>query len=100
MSSLLVVVKCHLFPQFVQLNREIGTSRVTGEIGEFAAVNHGWAGTAPGSYMGWRQSSQSRWTGNLSEARWRRQLLTTLSHNRYLLEVPGKGWAHDVCSIR
>ena len=27
MSSLLVVVKSHLFPQFVQLNREIGTSR-------------------------------------------------------------------------
>ena len=26
MSSLLVVVKSHLFPQFVQLNREIGTS--------------------------------------------------------------------------
>ena len=27
MSSLLVVVKSHLFPQCVQLNREIGTSR-------------------------------------------------------------------------
>ena len=27
MSSLLVVVKFHLFPQFFQLNREIGTSR-------------------------------------------------------------------------
>ena len=27
MSSLLVVVKSHLFPQFVQLNRETGTSR-------------------------------------------------------------------------
>ena len=25
MSSLLVVVKFHLFPQFIQLNREIGT---------------------------------------------------------------------------
>ena len=27
MSRLLVVVKSHLFPQFVQLNREIGTGR-------------------------------------------------------------------------
>ena len=27
MSSLLVVVKSHLFPQFIQLNREIGTGR-------------------------------------------------------------------------
>ena len=27
MSSLLVVVKSHLFPQFVHLNRERGTSR-------------------------------------------------------------------------
>ena len=48
MSSLLVVVKSHLFPQFIQLNREIGTSRghrAWGD-GEFAAVNRGWAGTA------------------------------------------------------
>ena len=28
MSSLLVVVKSHLFPQFIQLNREIGSGRV------------------------------------------------------------------------
>ena len=27
MSSLLVVVKSHLFPQFIQLNQEIGTGR-------------------------------------------------------------------------
>ena len=27
MSSLLVVVKSHLFPQFIQLNREISTGR-------------------------------------------------------------------------
>ena len=27
MSSLLVVVKSHLFPHFIQLNREIGTGR-------------------------------------------------------------------------
>ena len=33
--------------------------------------------------------SQSRWAGNPSEARWRRQLLTTLTHNRYLEEAPG-----------
>ena len=52
MSVLLVVVKSHLFPQFVQLNREIGTSRAhwAWGDGEFAAVNCGWAGTEPGSY--------------------------------------------------
>ena len=81
MSSLVVVVKSHLFPQFVRLNREIGTSRRHWGDGEFAAVNR----TIPGSYMGRRQLSQSRWTGNPSEARWRRQLLTTLTHNRYLV---------------
>ena len=89
MSSLLVVVKSHLFPQFVQLNREIGTSRGQCGDGEFAAVSREWADIAPGSYMGRRQSGQSRWTGNPSEARWRRQLLTTLTHNRYLVEAPG-----------
>ena len=47
-------------------------------------------------YTGRQQSSQSRWTGNPSEARWRRQLLTTLTHNRYLVEAPGYGWALDV----
>ena len=51
MSSLLVVVKSHLFPQFVGLNREIGTSRRHWGDGEFAAVNRKsrWAGTIPGS---------------------------------------------------
>ena len=39
-------------------------------------------------YTGRQQSSQSRWTGNPLEARWRRQLLTTLTHNRYLVEAP------------
>ena len=70
MSSLVVVVKSHLFPQFVRLNREIGTSRRHWGDGEFAAVNRKprWAGTIPGSYMGRR-----------------RQLLTTLTHNRYLV---------------
>ena len=87
MSRLVVVVKSHLFPPFVRLNREIGTSRRHWGDGEFPAVNRKprWAGTIPGSYMGRRQSSQSRWTGNPSEARRRRQLLTTLTHNRYLV---------------
>ena len=51
MSSLLVVVKSHLFPQFVRLNREIGTSRRHWGDGEFAAVNRKprWAGTIPGA---------------------------------------------------
>ena len=39
MSSLLVVVKSHLFPQFVHLNREIGTSRGHRGDGDFAAVS-------------------------------------------------------------
>ena len=38
-------------------------------------------------YTGRQQSSQSRWTGNPSEARWRRQLLPTLTHNRYSVEA-------------
>ena len=60
MSSLLVVIKSHLFPQFVQLNREIGNSRGHWGDGEFAAVNRGWAGIAPRSYMGRRKSIGSK----------------------------------------
>ena len=60
MSSLLVVVKSHLFPQFVHLNRARGkVTAVTnsehwgpGERGEVAAVNRRWAGMALGSYIG------------------------------------------------
>ena len=54
-------------------------------------VNRGWAGVVPGRDGG---SRQSRWAGNPSEARWRRQLLTTLTvtHDWYLVEAPGKGW--------
>ena len=65
MNSLLVVVKSNrdLFPQFA-------LAGVTGGRGEFAVVNRGWAGTVPGRDGG----SQSRWAGNPSEARWRRQL--------------------------
>ena len=53
MSSLLVVVKSHLFPQFVRLNREIGTSRRHWGDSEFAAVNRKprWADTILGSYI-------------------------------------------------
>ena len=39
MSSLLVVVKSHLFPQFVHLNREISTSRDHRGDGDFEAVS-------------------------------------------------------------
>ena len=59
------------------------------------AINGVWAVTAPGSYiymyLGYRRGggSQSRWAGNPSEAKWRRQLLTTLTHNRYLEEAAG-----------
>ena len=67
MSSLLVVVKSHLFPQFVKLNREIGTSRGHLGDGEFAAVNRGCMGghcTRELRGAARRQSGQSRWTGN------------------------------------
>ena len=64
MNSLLVVVKSHLFPQFVHLIGRLGLAGVTGGRGEFAVVNRGWAGTVPGRDGG----SQSRWAGNPSEA--------------------------------
>ena len=53
MSSLLVVVKSHLFPV-----RPSALAGVTGERGEFAVVNRGWAGMVLGSYVqaGRRQS--------------------------------------------
>ena len=53
-------------------------------------------------YTGRQQSpSQSRWTGNPSEARWRRQLLTTLTHNRYILGRGTRlGLGFDVRGIR
>ena len=57
MSSLLVVVKSHLFPQFVRLNWEIGTSRGHWSDGEFAAVDRGWADTILGSNIHGRVES-------------------------------------------
>ena len=89
MSSLLVVVKSHLFPQFVQLNREIGTSRGHWGDGEFTAVNRGWHCTRELHGAAAVESMAMDGAGNPSEARWRRQLLTTLAHNRYLVEAPG-----------
>ena len=54
---------------------------------QLSIASHGGRARYPGATcnMGRRQSSQSRWTGNPSEARRRRQLLTTLTHNRYLV---------------
>ena len=80
MSSLLILVKSHLFPQFVNLNQEIGTSR--GHWGSQGArlqlsVADGRA-RHPGATYRRGGGSQSRWAGNPSQARWRRQLLTTL----------------------
>ena len=62
----------------------------TVERGEVAAVNRGWAGTTLSSYIIYRRGggSPSRCAGNPPEARLRRQLLTTLTHNRYLVEAP------------
>ena len=81
MSSLVVKVRSHLFPQFAQLNREIGTTRGHWGDGEFAAVNCGWAGTAPGSYMSGSRVNRDG-LGNPSEARWRRQLRTDNSDSQ------------------
>ena len=73
MNSLLVVVKSHLFPQFA-------LAGATGGRGEFAVVNR--AGRT--RYLGGTAAVNHDGTGNRSEARWRRQLLTTLTvnHNR------------------
>ena len=48
MSSLIVVVKSQLFPQFFRLNRAGVSSSGRGD-GEFEAVNRGWADTISGS---------------------------------------------------
>ena len=48
MNSLLVVVKSHLFPQFVHLIGRYALAGVAGGRGEFSVVNRGWAGTVPG----------------------------------------------------
>ena len=91
MSSLLVVVKSHLFPQLVQLNREIGTSRdhcmgrwrVCGcqsrVGGHDTRELHGAAAVESIAMDGY-----SVFTYLLTQ-----QLLTTLTHNRYLVEAPG-----------
>ena len=71
MSSLLVLVKSHLFPQFLRLNRERGkVTAVTrsghwspGERGEVTAVNHGWTGMALGSYIGGEAAVNCGWAG-------------------------------------
>ena len=88
MNSLLVVVKSHLFPQFA-------LAEVTGGRGEFAVINRGWAGTIPGQSIA--MSVQSIGSEVAAAV-----ILTTLTmtHNRYLVEAPGNGWAHDVRGIR
>ena len=52
---------------------------------EISAVNR--SGRAWNSGVRLGSGSLSRWAGNPSEAR-RRQLLTTLTHNRHLVEAP------------
>ena len=87
MNSLLVVVKSHLFPQFA-------LAEVTGGRGEFAVINRGWAGTVPGRDGG----SQSMGAQSIGSEVAAAVILTTLTvtHNRYLVEAPGKGWAHGI----
>ena len=95
MSSLLIVVQSHLFPQFVHLNLARGkvtavTSSGHWDPGERGEVVAGWVGMA--WHSGARRrggSSQWRWAGNPLEARLRLviKLLTTLTHNRYILGI-------------
>ena len=77
MNSLLVVVKSHLF-----LSNEIAITS-SGERDEVAADNRG--GRAWHSGEKWGSGSQSRWADNPSEARGR-QLLTTPTHDRHLVD--------------
>ena len=94
MNSLLVVVKSHLFPQFA-------LAEVTGGRGEFAVINRGWA---PGGHV----TRAGRWqliaigAQSIGSEVAAAVILTTLTvtHNRYLVEAPGKGWAHGVRGIR
>ena len=71
MNSLPVVVKSNLFPQFA-------LAEITGGGGEEVGA----------------QSIGSEVAAAV--------ILTTLTvtHNRYLVEAPGKGWAHGVRGIR
>ena len=89
MSSLLVVVKSHSFPQFIQLNREIGTGR--GHWGDRRVwdCQSRVGGHCTQELLGAAAVESIATTGNPSETRWRRQLLTTLTHNRYSVEAPG-----------
>ena len=50
------------------------------------AVNRGWAGMAWYSELGGARAA----VVNPSEVRWRRQLLTTHTHNRYLVEAKAR----------
>ena len=92
MSSLLVVVKSHLFPQLVHLNRKIGMVTAvscSGHWGERQGCGcQSWVGGHVTREVGGGGGSQSWWAGNPLEAR-QQQLLTTLTHNRYLVETPG-----------
>ena len=71
----------------------------TGERGEIAAVNRGWAGMARHSELGGARAAAVN-RGERAIHQWRgggsSYLFTTLTHNRYLVEAPGYGWAYAI----
>ena len=84
MSSLLVVVKSHLFPQFIQLNREVGTGR--GHWGDRRVW--GCQSRVGGHCTRELLGAAAVESIEVAEAV---QVLTTLdlTHNRYFVEAPG-----------
>ena len=93
MNSLLVVVKSNLFPQFA-------LAEVTGG-GERRVFGYQSRVGGHGTRAGRRQSIAMGAQSIGSEVA-AAVILTTLTvtHNRYLVEAPGKGWAHGVRGIR
>ena len=94
MNSLLVVVKSNLFPQFA-LAEVTGGGRERRVCGYQSRV--GGHGTRAGRRQSIAMGAQSIGSEVAAAV-----ILTTLTvtHNRYLVEAPGKGWAHGVRGIR
>ena len=98
MNSLLVVVKSNLFPQFALAEVMGGGGGGGGErrvCGYQSRV--GGHGTRAGRRQSIAMGAQSIGSEVAAAV-----ILTTLTvtHNRYLVEAPGKGWAHGVRGIR
>ena len=95
MNSLLVVVKSNLFPQFALAEVTGGGGGERRVCGYQSLV--GGHGTRAGRRQSIAMGAQSIGSEVAAAV-----ILTTLTvtHNRYLVEAPGKGWAHGVRGIR